>query len=481
MTNRSVGPGGTTPPKPPPLFPPGGPIPPDPPWEGSLSPQTPSAPSRRLHAVLVERPGPRLLELLAAALDGTGPAIAPVDAGLPRDRLAALLEALAPDTVEAPEGVTRARSGQGKGAAEGTAVIVGTSGSTGAPKGVELSAAALMYSAQASLARIGARPGERWLCCLPATHIAGIQVLVRSLVSGTEPVLAERADAHTVAASGCAHVSLVPTQLHRLLGQGIGKSTPLAGFRSVLLGGAAASASLVDAAQAAGVPVVTTYGMTETCGGCVYDGIPLDGVRVRIGDDDRIWIGGPVLFSGYRQGGPRGSGGPRGPRGSGGVDNPPRIGGGLGGVVPPETTLFRTGDLGRMESGRLVVRGRADDVINTGGHKVIPGEVAAVLQTCPGVRDVAVLGQPDPEWGERVVAVVAPADRAAPPTLELLRLHVQKRLPRYAAPGRVLMVDAVPMLPSGKHDLARLRRELLRREQTEAESVTNYCPDNVPR
>ena len=119
------------------------------------------------------------------------------------------------------------------------------------------------------------------------------------------------------------------------------------------------------------------------------------------------------------------------------------------------------------------MRGRADDVINTGGHKVVPGEVAAVLQTCPGVRDVAVLGQPDPEWGERVVAVVAPADRAEPPTLELLRLHVQKRLPRYAAPSRVVMVDAVPMLPSGKHDLARLRRELLRREQTEAENVTN--------
>ena len=124
-------------------------------------------------------------------------------------------------------------------------------------------------------------------------------------------------------------------------------------------------------------------------------------------------------------------------------------------------------------SGRVVVRGRADDVINTGGHKVIPGEVAAVLQTCPGVRDVAVLGQPDPEWGERVVAVVVPADRAEPPTLELLRLHVQKRLPRYAAPSRVVMVDAVPMLPSGKHDLARLRRELPRREQTEAENVTN--------
>jgi o-succinylbenzoate---CoA ligase len=126
-----------------------------------------------------------------------------------------------------------------------------------------------------------------------------------------------------------------------------------------------------------------------------------------------------------------------------------------------------------MDSGRLVVRGRADDVINTGGHKVVPGEVAAVLQACPGVRDAAVLGVPDPEWGEQVVAVVAPADPAEPPRLELLRLHVQERLPRYAAPSRIVLVDAVPVLPSGKHDLARLRRKLLPREQTEAESVTN--------
>jgi O-succinylbenzoic acid--CoA ligase len=192
------------------------------------------------------------------------------------------------------------------------------------------------------------------------------------------------------------------------------------------------------------VPVVTTYGMTETCGGCVYDGIPLDGVQVRIGYGERIWIGGPVLFSGF-----------------------------VGGSRAPGDGWFRTGDLGRVDpAGHLVVRGRGDDVINTGGHKVVPGEVAAALQAHPGVRDAAVLGQPDPEWGERVVAVVVPADPADPPTLELLRLHVRERLPRYAAPSRVVMVDAVPMLPSGKHDLARLRRELLRREQSEAESVT---------
>jgi O-succinylbenzoic acid--CoA ligase len=139
------------------------------------------------------------------------------------------------------------------------------------------------------------------------------------------------------------------------------------------------------------------------------------------------------------------------------------------GSPPGQAQWFRTGDLGVVdEAGRLIVRGRADDVINTGGHKVIPGEVAAVLETCPGVRDVAVVGQPDAEWGELVVAVVAPFDPADPPPLELLRLHVRERLPRYAAPSRVVLVDAVPMLPSGKHDIARLKLDLLRREQIEA-------------
>jgi len=421
---------------------------------------------RSLHAVLVERTSPRLVELLAAALDGSGPALLPLDAGLPPARLAELIAAFAPDTIEGPDGETTARSGENKEVAEGTAVIIGTSGSTGTSKGVQLSAAALRHSARASLARIGARPGERWLCCLPGTNIAGLQVLVRSLVSGTDPVLASNADAATVAASGCAHVSLVPTQLRRLLDPDIDISTPLAGFSSVLLGGAAAPPSLLQAARAEGVPVVTTYGMTETCGGCVYDGQPLDGVRIAIGDDDtqdghgaatggnggtdggggRIWIGGPVLFSGYRS---------------------------LTAAPAADAVLadgwFRTGDLGQLDAaGRLTVRGRADDVINTGGRKVVPGEVAAALESCPGVREVAVVGQPDAEWGERVVAVVVPADPANPPALELLRLHVKERLPRYAAPSRVVVVDAVPLLPSGKYDIARLRLELLRREQTQA-------------
>src|SRR5581483_6870485 len=351
------------------------------------------------------------------------------DATAPATQLDALMRTFGPDEIEDAGGVTTVRSA-GSGVSEDTAVIVGTSGSTGEPKGVLLSAAALRHSARASLARVGARPGERWLCCLPVTHIAGLQVLVRSLVGGTEPAWAARADAQAIAESagaGVAHVSLVPTQLQRL---GVDLSI-LNTFKSVLLGGAAANPGLLADARRAGVPVVTTYGMSETCGGCVYDGMPLDGVRIDI-RDGRVWIGGAVLFQGY-----------------------------WGGSAAPADGWFRTGDLGSVDAaGRLTVLGRADDVINTGGHKVIPAEVTAALASCPGVRDVAVVGQSDPEWGERVVAVIVPADPADPPTLKMLRMHVKERLPRYAAPSRVVVVDAVPMLPSGKQDLARLRRDL---------------------
>jgi len=381
---------------------------------------------RTLRAVLVERPTARMTELLATALDGTGPVILPLDAGLPAARLEELIRTFDPDEVEDTWGITTVRS-EKRDLPEGTAVIVGTSGSTGSPKGVQLSADALLHSARASLARIGARAGERWLCCLPVTHIAGIQVLVRSLVSGTEPVFGDGPE------PGCDHISLVPTQLGRLEAERLAGYRPragaLAGYKTVLLGGAAAAPGLVERARDAGIPVVTTYGMTETCGGCVYDGVPLDGVSAEV-RDERIWLRGAVLFSGYYG-------------------------------EPPAEGWFRTGDLGVQDAGgRLTVRGRADDVINTGGHKVVPGEVAAALQGAPGVRDAVVVGQSDTEWGERVVAVVVPSDPADPPTLKMLRMRVSERLPRYAAPSRVVLVDEVPMLPSGKPDLVRLRQDL---------------------
>jgi o-succinylbenzoate---CoA ligase len=383
---------------------------------------------RSLHAVLL--PAGELLGPLAAALDGTGPAIAPLDPALPPARLRSLLGELAPDAVRMPDGTLRPHpAGPAPGIGRETAVVVVTSGSTGTPKGVELSAAALMHSARASLDRIGARPGERWLCCLPVFHVAGIQVLVRSLLAGSTPVICGRLDAAAVAASEGMYVSMVPTQLHRLVSDGVS----LAPFEKILLGGAAAPARLLEDASRAGGRVVTTYGMSETCGGCVYDGMPLDGVRVSAGPDGLVRVAGPVLFSGYRL-------------------RPDRTAAAMDGG------WFVTADLGAVgPGGRLTVRGRADDVINTGGEKVVAAEVAAALETCAAVRAAVVVGRPDPQWGERVTAVVVPADPAAPPDLGFLRTHVRRTLPASAAPRELVLVEELTLLPSGKPDLRALR------------------------
>jgi o-succinylbenzoate---CoA ligase len=397
--------------------------------------------NRPLHAVLLPPAGAagRMLEALAAALDGTGPAILPLDPGLPPARLAALLDAFAPSAIESAQGLERyaaARSADGPapGVGADTALVIATSGSTGQPKGTELSAAALAASARASLRRIGADPGERWLCCLPTFHIAGIQVLVRSLLAGTDPVVVDRLEPGALSASGCAHVAVVPTQLRRMVDVG----DDLASAKTILLGGAAAPAGLVETARAAGGRIVTTYGMSETSGGCVYDGRPLDGVSVDIGPDGRIRIAGPVLFSGYR--------------------------------LRPDLTAevrdgrwFITTDIGSIgPAGQLLVRGRADDVINTGGEKVVAAEVEAALGTCAGVREAVVVGRPDPEWGELVTAVVVPADPSAPPLLADIRAHVRTRMPACAAPAALLLVPEMPMLASGKPDRAELRARAAR-------------------
>jgi len=361
--------------------------------------------------------GGRMLEALSAALDGTGPAILPLDPALPPARIDKLIAALAPNS----------------GVADDVAVVLPTSGSTGVPKGAELSAPALLASARASLDRLGAAPGDRWLCCLPVHHISGLAVLVRSLVAGTEPVIRDRVDARRLVIDAedvrCRYVSLVPTQLRRLLDAG----AALAGFRAILLGGAAIPAGMLDEAAAAGARVVTSYGMTETCGGCVYDGVPLDGVQVAAGADGSIRIAGQVLFSGYR------------------------LAPGLTSTVLRDG-WFTTSDLGEVTAtGRLVVRGRADDVINTGGEKVVAGEVEQVLRGCPGVRDAVIVGVKDPDWGERVSAVIVPADAAAPPALDELRAYVRDRLPRYAAPRAAVFVTELPMLSSGKPDRQKIK------------------------
>jgi O-succinylbenzoic acid--CoA ligase len=396
--------------------------------------------SRPLHAVLLpaEQLAGRLLELLAPALDGTGPAVLPVDPRLPRDQVAGLLHTLRPHTLETTNGTERLDPGDSPALAPETAVVIATSGSTGEPKGAELTAAALRASARASLGRLGARPGERWLSCLPPSHISGLQVFIRSLLAGSVPVLAGRLDVATAAAAGGHYVSLVPTQLRHLLDEPGGPAA-LASFRGILLGGAAVPGGLLAGARAAGARVLTTYGMTETCGGCVYDGRPLDGVSVRIGADGRIGLAGPVLFAGYRG---------RPDLTAAAMDGP----------------WFVTSDLGELGAdGRLAVRGRADGMINTGGEKVAADEVAAVLAGCPGVRDAVVIGRPDPEWGELVTAVVVAADPDDPPGLAGLRRWARGQLPDYAAPRALVLVPAIPLLRSGKPDPQALR--LLARQE----------------
>jgi o-succinylbenzoate---CoA ligase len=297
------------------------------------------------------------------------------------------------------------------------AVVIATSGSTGEPKGVELSHAALTAATTASIARLGCRTGERWALHLPLHHVAGLQVVLRAWALGTEPMLAGTGGASSLAVE---HLALVPTQLARLLDDGVDLST----CRSVLVGGGPAAPGLLERAERAGVPVVRSYGMTETSGGCVYDGAALDGVQVRLRADHRIQIRGPVLFDRYR--------------------------GEPSGAALDVDGWFTTGDLGQLEQGRLTVTGRADDVIISGGENIPAEPVRQALLTHAGVEDAAVVGRPDPEWGEVVCAVVVAADPRDPPTLAALRAQVHAALPAAHAPRALLLVDALPRDAMGK-------------------------------
>ncbi|WP_156043659.1 o-succinylbenzoate--CoA ligase [Cellulomonas sp. URHE0023] len=351
-----------------------------------------------------------LLPALAAALDGTGAAVGP-----------------GPDTV-----------------ADEVALVVRTSGSTGDPRGVLLSAAALRASAAATADRL-AGPGH-WLLALPLQHVAGLQVLVRSVLAGTRPVVLPdgpfRAPAFVAAAttmhSGPRYTSLVPTQLVRLLDDPAG-SDALREFDAVLVGGAATGSDLLDRARSAGVAVVTTYGMSETCGGCVYDGVPLDGVSVRTDDAGRILLAGPVLAEGYT--------------------------GGRGHLEDPFVHVdgrrwLVTSDLGSWAGGRLTVLGRADDVLVSGGTKVSPHAVEAVLER---FGEVVVVGLPDAEWGQVVVAVVVPRPGSTP-TLADARAVVTERLGAAHAPRHLVVTGSLPLRGPGKIDrraAARLAGALL--------------------
>jgi O-succinylbenzoic acid--CoA ligase len=317
------------------------------------------------------------------------------------------------------------------------AVVVSTSGTTGRPKGAMLTASALIASAEATHHRLGGVGA--WLLALPAHHVAGLQVLVRSLVAGTTPAAvsagfdtAELISAIGSLGEGRRYASLVAAQLDKVL-RDPAAADALASLDAVLIGGGPMPVSVAERASAAGISAVRTYGMSETAGGCVYDGVPLDGVQVRI-DEGRVVLGGATLAKGYR--------------------NP---------VQPDpfaEPGWFRTDDIGTVDdSGVLRVLGRADDAVSTGGLTVLPQLVEAALATHPAVAESAVFGVADDRLGQRVVAAIVVADGCAAPSLAELRAHVATTLPSTAAPREVHVVDELPRHGIGKVD----RRELAAR------------------
>lgn len=308
----------------------------------------------------------------------------------------------------------------------GVALVLRTSGSsTGVGRPVALPAQALAASVTATHARLSG-PG-RWVLALPPVHVAGVQVLVRSVLAGTEPVVAPPGpfDPDALAATlGAApddaplYLSLVPTQLHRVLAEGGAALEELTRCAAVLVGGAATPRTDLERARAAGVRVVTTYGMTETCGGCVYDGVPLDGVRVRL-REGRVLLGGPTLAAGYLDDGPQPF------------------------EADADGRWFVTSDAGELDAdGRLRVHGRVDDVLVTGGVNVHPAHVERLLEPVAG--EVVVVGVPDPEWGVLLTAVVT---RDVP--LEALR-DAAGHGPQ--APRAVVVVDTIPTRGPGKPD-----------------------------
>ncbi|MEV4317710.1 o-succinylbenzoate--CoA ligase [Actinocrispum sp. NPDC049592] len=352
-----------------------------------------------------------LLEHLPAALDGSGPALLPGDSPGPAG-------VLAPNE-DSPH--------------DPTAVLVRTSGSTGEPKEVLLAASALRASAMATHTRLGG-PG-RWLLATPARFIGGIQVLVRSLVAGFDPVVMDlssgfRAEAFAerclelLSLPGRHYTALVPTQLARLLAGPAREA--LAALDGIVLGGAPLSPELRAAAE--GLPIVSAYGMSETASGCVYDGVPLDGVNVRL-VDSLVAISGPVLARGYRG--------------------------------RPDLTAksfvdgwFVTSDLGRFTGGRLEILGRADDVINTGGVKVPAAAVQRLLEQ--HVDAACVVALDDPEWGQIVAAAVVGPDA----DVDGLRQAVRDSLGAPAVPKVLRVIDELPLTGPGKVDRIAVRRYL---------------------
>ncbi len=354
-----------------------------------------------------------------------GDAFAPLDPRLPDDEQQRLLEALRPHELIGADGTRSALEG-GHPVDDGDALVIATSGTTGAPKGVVHTHASIRASAKATSRALDVRPeSDKWLACLPLAHIGGLSVVLRSMVTSTPVEIHDGFNPAAVidaAGRGANLVSLVTRALQQV---------PASIFRTVLIGGASPPTGLAE-------NVVATYGMTETGSGIIYSTphgqLVLDGAELRIDTEGRIAVSGPMLARCYRD----------------------------GTSLTDSEGWFITGDLGSWNThGDLVVAGRAGDVIVTGAEKVWPTPIEQWLNRRADIHEVALVGLPDPEWGHRVTAVVVPADSAQPPSLEELKADVRDRFAPWAAPKQLVLRGALPRTSIGKLQRRQLVTELL--------------------
>jgi len=368
-------------------------------------------------------PGDIWLEILAAHAS-SGASFLPIDVRLSDRERRAVIERARPGLLVTPDDEVLFADPAPVDPDRAWAVVA-TSGVSGRPKLAELPRTALGAAVASSLTALDASVFDPWVACLSPAHVGGLMVLLRGALAGAPVDVFDGSELARLAVEppDGAHIALVPTLLRRL----VANAQDLSRLGVLLLGGSALDPALRDAAARLGARVVTAYGLTESCGGVVYDGIPFDGTDVRISSAGEIELSGPTVMEGYRSD-------PVATAGAFTVDG-----------------WLRTGDIGELDAeGRLVVHGRSDDTIRSGAETVWPDEVEAALRSHPGVADVAVTGVADHEWGQRVVAWVVPADRTLPPTLDLLREHCRERLARFKAPRELILVDALPRTPSGK-------------------------------
>jgi O-succinylbenzoic acid--CoA ligase len=363
------------------------------------------------------------LDILAAHA-ASGASFLPIDLRLSRREQRAIVERARPHRLVTPDDEVM-YADPAPIDSERAWAVAATSGVSGLPKLAELPRTALGSAVAGSLTALDASAFDPWVACLTPAHMGGLLVLLRGAMAGAPVDVIEPFEAAILLrqAPDGAHIALVPTMLRRL----VATAQDLSHLGALLVGGSPLDPALRDAAARLGARVVTTYGLTESCGGVAYDGIPFEGTDVRIATTGEIELSGPTLMEGYR-------GDPAATARAFTVDG-----------------WLRSGDLGELDAeGRLVVHGRADDAIRTGGETVWPDEVEAVLRSHPGVADVAVVGVPDDEWGQRVAAWIVPADPTEPPSLDELRDRCRERLARFKAPRELILVDSLPRTPSGK-------------------------------